>query len=192
MVMPNLGRVWTREEVLALPDDGNRYELIDGDLLVSPSPTWTHQRAVGQLFLLIAPFVDAHGIGTTLFSPADLDLKAEQLAQPDLFVVERSSHEAPTRWSDLRVPMLVVEILSPSTVRYDRITKRGRYQRSRISEYWIVDTDARRIERWRPDDREAEIITRSITWQPSAGGPALTIDLDRLFAKVWEEASLLP
>ena len=190
--MPNLGRVWTREEVLALPDDGNRYELIDGDLLVSPSPTWTHQRAVGQLFLLIAPFVDAHGIGTALFSPADLDLKAEQLAQPDLFVVERSSHEAPTQWSDLRVPMLVVEILSPATARYDRITKRGRYQRSRIGEYWIVDTDARRIERWRPDDREAEIITRSITWQPSAGGPALTIDLDRFFAKVWEEASLLP
>ena len=83
--------------------------------------------------------------------------------------------------------MLVVEILSPSTARYDRITKRGRYQRSQISEYWIVDTDARRIERWRPNDREAEVLTGTITWQPTAGGPVLTIDLDQYFATVWRE-----
>ena len=123
MVMPNLGRVWTREEVLALPDDGNRYELIDGELLVSPSPGLIHHTAVGELYLLVAPFVTKHRLGTTLVSPADLDLQAEQLAQPDLFVAEPSSRGAPTRWSDLRVPMLVVEILSPSTARYDRITR---------------------------------------------------------------------
>ena len=184
MVMPNLGRVWTREEVIALPDDGNRYELIDGELLVSPSPTWTHQRAVGKLFLLIAPFVETHGIGTTLFSPADLNLRSDQLVQPDIFVAGMVGGKEPIAWSDFPVPLLVVEVLSPSTARYDRITKRQRFQRSQVSEYWLVDADARRIERWRPDDREAEIITGMITWQPSAGGPALTIDLDRYFAKV--------
>ncbi len=187
MVMPNLGHVWTREEVLALPDDGNRYELIDGELLVSPSPGLIHQTAVSELHLVVGPFVAKYRIGTTLMSPADLDLQAEQVAQPDLFVAEPLSHGTPTRWSDLRVPMLVVEILSPSTARYDRITKRGRYQRSQISEYWIVDTDARRIERWRPNDREAEVLTGTITWQPTAGGPVLTIDLDQYFATVWRE-----
>ncbi len=187
MVMPNLGHVWTREEVLALPDDGNRYELIDGELLVSPSPTWTHQRAVGKLFLLIAPFVEAHGIGTTLFSPADLNLQSGQLVQPDIFVAGMVGGKEPIGWSDFPVPLLIVEILSPSTARYDRITKRQRFQRSQVNEYWIVDVDYRRIERWRPDDREPEDVTGTITWQPGADGPVLTIDLDRYFAKVWRE-----
>ena len=188
MVMPNLGRVWTREDVLALPDDRNRYELIDGELLVSPSPTWTHQRAVGKLFLLIAPFVEAHGIGTTLLSPADLSLQSGQLVQPDIFVAGMVGGKEPVQWSDFPVPLLVVEVLSPSTARYDRITKRRRFQRSRVDEYWIVDPDARRIERWRPDDQEAELLAGRITWQPSANGPVLTIDLDRYFAKVSREA----
>ena len=187
MVMPNLGQVWTREEVLALPDDGNRYELVDGELLVSPSPTWTHQRAVLKLCLILAPFVEEHRIGTTLMAPADLNLQSGQLVQPDIFVVSFVGGKEPLEWSDFPVPLLVVEVLSPSTARYDRITKRRRFQRSRVNEYWIVDADARRIERWRPDDQEAELLAGRITWQPSAGGPVLTIDLDRYFAKVWGE-----
>ena len=187
MVMPNLGHVWTRAEVLALPDDSNRYELIDGELLVSPSPTWTHQRAVGKLFLIIAPFVEAHGIGTTVFSPADLTLQSGQLVQPDLFVAGMVGGKEPIDWSEFPVPLLVVEVLSPSTARYDRITKRQRFQRSGVNEYWIVDTDARRIERWRPDARDAEAFAGTITWQPTADGPVLTIDLDWYFAKVWGE-----
>ena len=131
--------------------------------------------------------LEEHRIGTTLMAPADLNLQSGQLVQPDIFEVSFVGGKEPLEWSDFPVPLLVVEVLSPSTARYDRITKRRRFQRSRVDEYWIVDADARRIERWRPDDQEAELLADRITWQPSAGGPDLTIDLDRYFATVWGE-----
>lgn len=185
MAMPIPARVWTRDDVLALPDDGNRYELVDGELLVSPAPRGRHQRGVWQLHLIVAPFVEKHRLGTTGMAPADLDLKTGQLLQPDLFVAGMVAGKEPVDWPDYPVPLLVVEVLSPSTARYDRVTKRRRYQRSQVHQYWIVDLDARVIERWGPTDARPELITGSITWEPAPGGPALTIDLDAYFAKVW-------
>src|SRR5436309_4474204 len=87
MGMPDAKTPWTREMVLALPDDGNRYELIDGELLVSPSPRALHQRAVLCLYDRLGPFVRRHRIGVVGLAPSDLDLESGQLVQPDLFVV---------------------------------------------------------------------------------------------------------
>lgn len=186
MGMPELAKIWTRDEVLALPDDGNRYELVDGELLVSPSPRSRHQRAVWDLHLIVAPYVERHRIGITGMAPVDLDLKTGQLMQPDLFVAGLVSGRKPAEWPEYPIPLLVVEVLSPSTARYDRITKRGRYQRSRVEDYWIIDCDARIIERWRPDDQRPEIVTGLIAWQPWPEIPALEIDLAGFFDKVWE------
>jgi Uma2 family endonuclease len=136
MVMSPAANVWTREQVLALPDDGNRYELVDGELLVSPSPRGVHQRAVGELYLLLGPYVRSHKLGYAAFSPADLDLRSGQLMQPDLFVGELVNGREPVDWSDYVIPLLVVEVASPSTARYDRITKRRRFQRSGVPTYW--------------------------------------------------------
>ncbi len=153
MGMPETIRRWTREEVLALPDDGNRYELIDGELVVSPSPRGLHQRAVIALFELVGPFVRRTRIGTVGLAPSDLDLRSGQLSQPDLFVVSRKPDgREPIDWADYGIPFFIAEVTSPSTARYDRITKRRRYQRSGVAEYWIVDPDARIVERWRPQD----------------------------------------
>ena len=91
----------------------------------------------------------------------------------------------PVDWPDFPVPLLIVEVLSPSTARYDRVTKRRRYQRSQVHQYWIIDLDARVIERWRPADDRPELVTGLITWQPVPEAPALAIDLDAYFAKVW-------
>ena len=117
MPMPETARRWTREAVLALPDDGNRYELLDGELLVSPSPQPTHQRAVWALNKRIHPYVDQHGLGEAGLAPSDLDLKSGQSLQPDLFVVEVAppAPGQPPAWSDFGIPLLVVEVLSPST-----------------------------------------------------------------------------
>ena len=79
-------------------------------------------------------------------------------------------------------------MLSPSTARADRITKRIRFQRAGIPEYWIVDMDARSIERWRPQDERPEILATTIIWQPAPEHPPLTIDLTAFFAKVHGEA----
>ena len=89
MGMPDALRRWTRQEVLALPDDGNRYELIDGELVVSPSPRVLHQLAVWALNDRVSPYVRGLGLGITGLAPADLDLRSGQVVQPDLFVVAR-------------------------------------------------------------------------------------------------------
>src|SRR5262249_17787358 len=152
MVMPNLARIWTRDEVLALPDDGNRYELIDGELLVSPSPSGPHQHAVLSLYELVAPYVRTHRLGRVSISPADLDLHSGQVFQPDLFVGSMVEGQEPLHWPEFGVPILIAEIGSPSTARFDRVTKRRRYQRSGVDTYWIVDLDARLVEVWHPAD----------------------------------------
>ena len=187
MRMPDTARRWTREEVLALPDDGNRYELLDGELLVTPSPSVTHQRAVWALYKRMYPFVDRHGLGEAGLAPSDLDLRTGQSLQPDLFVVSASSPARAPEWSDFGIPLLVVEVLSPSTAFSDRNRKRTRYQESGVAEYWIVDTDARLVERWRPDDDRPEILTDRLEWWPDPKLSPLVIDLPAYFREVWRE-----
>ncbi|MGE0552560.1 MAG: Uma2 family endonuclease [Gemmatimonadales bacterium] len=187
--MPDLARTWSRAEVLALPDDGNRYELVDGELLVTPSPRGPHQRGVTELFRLVDPYVRAHGLGYTTFAPADLDLRSDQLVQPDLFVGALIDGREPVEWTDFGIPILAAEVLSPSTARHDRITKRRRYQRSRVGTYWIVDLDARLVEVWTPDDGKPSIVDQSLRWHPDPEVEPLEIALPQFFRAVWAESS---
>lgn len=184
MVMPAAtdSRYWTPDDVWALPDDGNRYECIDGILLVSPSPVRAHQRVLGRLLLLVAPYVEAQRLGEALLSPADIRLNVGNLVQSDLFVVPVDAAGRMGReWTDVRALLLAAEVLSPSTARYDRTLKRQYYQRSGVGEYWVVDANSHLVERWCPDDERPEILTESLVWQPIGARVALVIDLMSLF-----------
>jgi Uma2 family endonuclease len=185
--MPALdhARRWTRAEVLALPDDGNRYELVDGELLVSPGPRPLHQRAINHLSHALTTYVRAHGLGAVYCSPADLDLGSGQLVQPDIFVTSRRGF---TEWTEVGMPSLVIEVLSPSSVVADRLTKRVRYQRSGVPLYWIVDLDARRVETWTPLADRPAVVADTLTWQPDPAAPALELDLPTYFAETSETA----
>ena len=175
-------RYWTPGEVLALPDDGNRYECIDGVLLVSPSPNATHQRLVTRLCLLLGPYVESQRLGEALVSPADIRLHTDNLVQPDLFVIPAEAGAPVVRgWADVRALLLAVEVLSPSTARYDRTLKRRYYQRAQVSEYWIVDATSHLVERWLPDDDRPEIQSETLMWQPIGATEALAINLATLF-----------
>lgn len=189
MGMPalDLTRRWTREEVLALPDDGNRYELVDGELLVSPGPRPLHELAVEELRFRLAQYVRVHDLGTLFASRADLDLASGQLVQPDIFVTARRGIR---EWEEVGIPLLVVEVLSPRTARFDRVTKRGRYQRSGVPTYWIVDLDARLVERWTPESDRPEVLVDGISWQPIPGAPPLEIDLPAFFAEIHERQTV--
>ena len=187
MGMPNLAKTWTRDEVLALPDDGNRYELVDGELLVSPAPRLIHQAGVLGLFRLVDPYVSGNRVGMLMLSPADLDLRSGQLVQPDLFVVRAIADRRPARWEECGIPILVAEVLSASTARYDRITKRRRYQRSGVPIYWVVDVDARLVEVWTPGDEKPAIIDGALSWHPAGAVEALTVDLPAYFKDVFAE-----
>jgi len=183
MGMPAQETGWTLEMVRALPDDGNRYEVLDGTLLVSPAPSYRHQLAVGLLFEILAPYTRTHGIGRTLTSPADIELSPTRMVQPDLFVIPAAVKTA--SWQDITSLVLVAEVLSPSTARWDRIEKRTAYQVKNVPEYWVVDPDTRAFERWRPIDQRPELLSHSLAWQPLATVPPLTIDLVKYFADVW-------
>jgi Uma2 family endonuclease len=187
MGMPQPIADWTVERVLALPDDGNRYEVVDGELLVSPAPSLIHQRAVRAFYRRIDPYVETHRLGCTLLAPADIEFDDRTLVQPDLFVAPLVRGRRPRQWTEVRTLLLAVEVLSPTTARADRQIKRGRYQRHGVPEYWIVDLDARLVERWRPTDERPEILAERLVWHPSPDLPPLEIDLTALFAEVLDE-----
>jgi Uma2 family endonuclease len=181
-------KVWTREEVLALPDDGNRYELIEGELLVSPAPRGRHQRGVFELALLLHPYVRAHRLGALMALPGDLDLQSPNLVQPDLFVGAMVDGREPVEWEEFGIPILVVEVLSPSTAQYDRVKKRRLYQRVGVPVYWIVDLDARLVEVWTPDADRPIIEDQQLSWQPDPEAPPLHLELPTYFRRVWGES----
>lgn len=173
---------WTAEMVRAFPEDGKRYEVVDGELLVSPSPRWSHQSVVAQLLVALHPWTRAHGIGETLTSPADIELEPQGLVQPDLFVVPPfpDGHQG-TQWSEIEHLVLAIEVLSPSTAAHDRQQKRKLFARVGVPEYWIVDLDHQVIERWRPGDELPELCNRTLTWNPPGAREPLVLDLPALF-----------
>jgi Uma2 family endonuclease len=182
MGMPAQEMVWTAEMARALPEDGKRYEVLDGELFVTPAPTGYHQRALRLLFEALSEYVGRYDIGELFWSPADIEFSTTRLLQPDLFIIPPGAFKG--SWRDITSLVLAIEVLSPSTARADRHRKRVIYQSEGVPEYWIVDLDARLIERWRPDDVRPEILTESMTWQPISGADPLIVDLTRLFQNV--------
>jgi Uma2 family endonuclease len=181
MGMPAVQDDWTVEKALALPDDGNRYEVLDGELHVTPAPTWAHQGAIESLYPRLRAYVRAHELGWAKLSPADIVFSARRLLQPDLFVVPWRAEGQPGSWTDVKELLLAIEVLSPSTARADRHHKRLIYQDQRVPEYWIVDLDARLVERWRPGDTRPELLAERLEWQPRAALEPLRIDLQEFF-----------
>jgi Uma2 family endonuclease len=181
MGMPAQQTEWTAEMVRALPDDGKRYEVLDGQLYVSPSPSWRHQEVLHRLFLIIHAYVEAHALGWTRMSPADIEFSPHRYVQPDLFVVPDMGTGKPKSWKDVKRLLLAVEGLSPTTARYDRLKKRPLYQKEGVPEFWIIDIDSRLVERWRPHDDRPEVIADVLEWHPKPEIAPLHINLDELF-----------
>jgi Uma2 family endonuclease len=129
--------VLTADDYFALPDDGKQYELLAGELYVNPTPSFPHQDVAKRLFLILQRFFERKGLGEVFFAPLVVVLGQHDVAEPDLMVVADSSQfsqrgiEGP--------PLLVVEILSPSNARHDRVTKAARYLALGVEHYWIVD-----------------------------------------------------
>ena len=186
MGMPHIARFWTPDEVRALPADGRRYEVIAGELVVTPAPSFPHQEAVLVLVEALREYLRRSKAGHAAFSPADLTPEPGALVQPDAFVVGLVDGRRPRNWTDIERLLLAIEVLSPSTARADRTVKRRLYQRARV-EYWIVDLEARLVERWQPGVDRPEILTEHIEWVPEAGIVPLTIDLSAFFARVLDD-----
>jgi Uma2 family endonuclease len=170
MSMPALRPITTIEELWALPEDGQRHELLDGVHVVTPSPALPHQEIVIRLLAALLPAIKARGDLKVLTSPADIRLGPGTLVQPDLFVCRVDPASPPADWAGLGTPILIIEILSPSTASRDRGAKRRIYQQAGVQEYWVVDPDARLIERWTPADLRPEIVDVTLTWELDGRG----------------------
>jgi Uma2 family endonuclease len=182
MAMPAItpARRYTAAEVLAFPADGNRYEVVHGELLVTPAPRAGHQVVVTEILARIHGYLGALGRpAVVLAGPADITWDEETTVQPDILVVPL--HEVTSDWRSYRTLLLAVEVLSPSSTRGDRVVKRRLYQEQRVGLYWIVDADKRLVEAWRPDDEAAEIVTDVLRWQVTPEAPCLEIVLGDVF-----------
>lgn len=177
-------RYWTAEEVRALPEDGNRYECVDGVLLVTPAPSFTHGYAVEFLRDRLRDVVRQQALGQLFAAPTDVEVVSGSMVQPDLFVARSVSGARIRAASDIAELVLVVEVLSPSTAGRDRGVKRWHYQRAGVAEYWIVDLEARRVERWTPTSGRAEVLDSTLVWSPRGARDAIEIDLVAYFADV--------
>jgi Uma2 family endonuclease len=142
---PEQGR-WTYKDYAALPDDGRRYEIVDGVLFMTPSPTEGHQTAAGRLFYYLLTYVEFQGLGRVYMAPFDVELAPYVLVQPDVLVVLNANQEIITPSRIIGTPDLVVEVASPGTVAYDHRKKQDAYARAGVSEYWIVDPIAHTID----------------------------------------------
>src|SRR5689334_2647886 len=178
MAMPSrASAVSTIEELLALPEDGLRHELLDGVHVVTPAPEYPHQAVLGEIFAALHQALAGHAELQVLASPADIVLSPRTLVQPDLFVIRRQPGQRIRKWSEVGVPVLAIEFLSPGTAARDRGAKRRIYQHAGVAEYWIVDLDARLVERWRPGDERPEIALATLRWEPGPNLAPTTIDL---------------
>ena len=166
--------------VRALPDDGKRYELVHGELLVTPAPRAVHQAIVGRLFVDLTQACRRADRHRVWLSPADISWGPDTLVQPDVFVVP-IAESATMDWTRMRTLVLVAEVLSPSTARQDRDQKRRLYQAQGVRTIWLVDPDARRVEVWTPEATFPVIETRVLTWQPAAAAASFTLALETLF-----------
>jgi len=174
---------YTAEMVRALPEDGNRYEVVHGELLVTPAPRFWHQQLSVRLCVALDVYLQSEQLGVVLSSPADISWGADVLVQPDILVVPLE--EARLRdWSHIRHLLLAVEILSPSSARADRFTKRRLYQERGVPLYWMVDGDSALIEAWTPEIEFPIVEHERVSWHPAGAARPFILNLKDLFRPI--------
>jgi Uma2 family endonuclease len=180
-------RGWTYEEFSRLPDDGNRYEVIAGELYVTPAPGSIHQVVSARFFTELRVFAtNQHDLGEVLYAPLDVIFSEGDYVQPDIVFLRKDHEHYRTKRGIEGPPDLVVEILSSTTARQDRGIKRERYALFGVPEYWIIDVDARRVEVYRlqDDPDQPTIVADRLTWQPVEGGPVLELNVAELLSNL--------
>lgn len=179
MLMAPETATWTVEQRDRLPDDGNKYEVVGGELFVTPSPSIRHQIIARELGELLGPFVREQRLGIVFALDTDVIEGKQNVVVPDVAVYPFTRENQPDAWATAPRPILVAEIRSPATWRRDVGRKRDLYVALGIPEYWIVDADARVVAVVRPDHADA-VVRDVLRWHPAGAAHALEIDLPAL------------
>jgi len=139
-------KIHSYNDLIELPDDGNRYEIIDGELIMSPSPKIIHQAVSRNLEYELITFAKKNNSGYVYHAPCDVFFDDFNVLQPDIIFITSQNKNIITEANIKGVPDLVMEILSPSTGYYDLVSKKEKYEQYGIKEYWIVDPEKQWIE----------------------------------------------
>jgi Uma2 family endonuclease len=149
---------YTYQDLLTTPDDRNRYEIFEGELVVTPSPNEAHQTAVVNLLLVLASYVKQHQLGKILSAPFDVYFDEETVVEPDLLFVSSSRLSIIEKQNIRGAPDLIVEVLSPKTEDRDRGFKFRRYAQEGVKEYWLVDPEKQFVEVYKLGARGFELV----------------------------------
>ena len=171
-------RAWTLDEVHRLPDDGNKYELVRGELFVTPAPTVDHETIIARLTRVLEPYVAAHELGLVYQPRAVLRFEASEV-EPD-HEVRQPPPGKRVPWEKVPVPILVIEVPSPFTRRRDREQKRAFYMDAAVAEYWIVDPESESVTVVRHGSDDVTVHDE-LLWQPRCELPSLAVLLSELF-----------
>lgn len=173
---------WTYAEYARLPEDGKRHEVLDGRVLVTPSPTTGHQRVARRLFRLLDDYVAEHGLGE-VFWELDVLFPGGQFLRPDLVYVPEAERGRLGDRGVEGVPGLVVEIVSASSGRIDKMTKPPRYGDFGVPEFWAVDPGRKAVLVWAFDQgaTEPRVEAERVEWRPEADRPPLVFEVAVLF-----------
>ncbi len=190
IAMRQLERPYTIDDVADLPDDGRRYEIIGGELFVTPSPSSKHQLASTRLQLLIGSFLAERSIGEVFTAPYDVVFSMYDVLEPDLLVILNDQADIFTEAHVVGPPALVIEIISPSSRAIDRVRKSATYATYGVPEYWIVDPDNQTIVAQSLVDGVFQPIENDDELVHSRSVPDLVIESGKVFAPpAWDRAS---
>lgn len=183
MGMPAARDLWTVDMLDALPDDGQRYELIDGMLHVTPAPSEIHQLVAGAFYVELRAYLRPSTVGRAIISPADVRKgdRARNRVQPDVFAIRLTDGKRPPYPYALSDLLLAIEVESPGDPLYDYQTKRALYLGHGVPEYWVVNPQALVVSRWREGDDSGQVFSQRISWMPKGMSSPLEIDLPGLF-----------
>jgi Uma2 family endonuclease len=188
MAMVKPAGTWTYDDLFALPDDGRRYEIIEGELYEMPSPNLWHATTIMNLVLLLAPVIQALG-GRVFVAPLDVFFQGAEPVQPDILAILPGWEGRLRQRGPEGAPDLVIEVLSPSNRGHDLLTKRVLYARAGVREYWIVDPEARSVDILSLD-RDAFHAVQAAFGEDAAVSPLLggaAFPLAQIFANVGED-----
>ena len=158
MAAPATPRLYTWDEIKDWPESNVRTELVDGELVVSPSPTYDHQNTVGRMFVALTTFVNAHQLGSVVIGPLDVVLSAAVVYQPDILFVSHARKSTIRQGKVEGPPDLAVEVISEHNRSHDTSVKFRHYEQYGVREYWMVDHRDQHIRVYSLADGKYELV----------------------------------
>lgn len=175
---------WTRADLEALPDDGNKYEVVRGELFVTPVPRPKHEALIMALAERLVPFVRSQQLGKVHQGRSAMVFEESEV-EPDMMILAAFASPPPERWDDVPTPLLVVEVLSRTTQRRDLKHKRELYLDAGVPEYWVIDGERREIRRIRPGHEDETFAEGALLrWSPGVATETFVLDVEEYFSDV--------